>query len=112
MATLNEMKEVLKEHLEKNGSLNEIRSKLRSEIFNTLNNDAKPQQGLSNQNLIINELIREYLVFNNYNYTNSVMIPEAGQPEKPLDRQIVSSQLNIAESSESRQLPLLYSRHF
>lgn len=110
MTTINEMKEVLKEHLEKNGSLNEIRSKLRSEIFNTLNNGQKPQQGLSNQNLIINELIREYLAFNNYNYTNSVLIPEAGQPEKPLERTIIANQLNIAESSESRQLPLLYSK--
>lgn len=109
MTTINEMKEVLKEHLEKNGSLNEIRSKMRSEIFNTLNNGQKPQQSLSNQNLIINELIREYLAFNNYNYTNSVLIPEAGQPEKPLERSIISNQLNIAESSESRQLPLLYS---
>jgi lisH domain-containing protein FOPNL len=109
MATLNEMKEVLKEHLEKNGALNEIRSKLRSEVFNTLNNGQKNHQSLSNQNLIINELIREYLSFNNYNYTNSVLIPEAGQPEKPLDRNIVANQLNIAESSESRQLPLLYS---
>jgi lisH domain-containing protein FOPNL len=109
MTTLNEMKEVLKEHLEKNGTLNEIRSKLRSDIFNTLNNSGKNQQGLSNQNLIINELIREYLAFNNYNYTNSVLIPEAGQPEKPLDRKIVSSQLNLVESAETRQIPLLYS---
>jgi lisH domain-containing protein FOPNL len=109
MTTLNEMKEVLKEHLEKTGTLNEIRSKLRSDIFNTLNNNGKNQQSLSNQNLIINELIREYLAFNNYNYTNSVLIPEAGQPEKPLDRKIVSSQLNLVESAETRQIPLLYS---
>lgn len=61
MATLNEMKEVLKEHLENNGTLNEVRSKMRAEIFNTLNNKPKNPPKLSNQNLIINELIREYL---------------------------------------------------
>ena len=110
MATLNEMKEVLKEHLEKNGTLNELRSKMRSEIFNTLNNQPKKVTQLSNQNLIINELIREYLLFNNYNYTNNVLIPEANQPAKPLDRDFLSSQLNIVEDQESRQLPLLYSK--
>ena len=110
MATLNEMKEVLKEHLEKNGTLNEIRSKMRSEIFNTLNNQPKKVTQLSNQNLIINELIREYLVFNNYNYTNNVLIPEANQPSKPLERDFLSSQLNIVEDQESKQLPLLYSK--
>lgn len=109
MTTLNEMKEVLKEQLEKNGSLNEIRAKLMSEIFNSLNNNPKQGQNLSNQNLLINELIREYLVFNNYNYTNSVLVSEAGQPARPVDRSIVASQLNLMESSESRQLPLLYS---
>lgn len=109
MATLNEMKEVLKEHLEENGTLNEIRSKMRSEIFSTLNNQPKKPKNLSNQNLIINELIRDYLVYNNYTYTNSVLIPEANQPAKPVDRDFISSQLNVVEDSESRKLPLLYS---
>ena len=39
MTSLNEMKTVLKEHLEKGGVLNEIRSKLRASVFNTLNNE-------------------------------------------------------------------------
>lgn len=102
MATLNEMKEVLKEHLEKNGTLNEVRSKMRSEIFNTLNNKPKNQTKLSNQNLLINELIREYLQFNNYNYTSSVLIPESGQPAKPLERGFIANQLNVVEDSQSR----------
>lgn len=109
MATLNEMKEVLKEHLEQNGTLNEIRSKMRAEIFNTLNNQPKKQDQLTNQNLIINELIREYLVYNNYNYTNSVLIPEANQPARPLERQFIASQLNVVDDTETRKLPLLYS---
>jgi len=110
MASLNEMKEVLKEHLEKNGTLNEIRSKMRAEIFNTLNDKKKGATSPSNQNFIINELIREYLAFNNYNYTNSVFVPETGQPGQSCDREFISKQLNIIEDSDSKQLPLLYSR--
>ena len=90
MATINEMKEVLKEHLEQNGTLNEVRAKMRSEIFNTLNNKKKSAGTPSNNNLIVNELIREYLAFNNYNYSNSVFVPETGQPGQPLDREFVA----------------------
>jgi lisH domain-containing protein FOPNL len=107
---MNEMKDVLKEQLEKDGSLNEVRAKLRSHLFNTLNNNQKSKQNLSNQDLIMGELIREYLTFRNLNYANSVMIPEAGLPERPLDRGIIANQLNVEESSETRQLPLLYSK--
>ena len=109
MTTLNEMKEVLKEQLEKNGSLNDIRAKLMSDVFNTLNNNPRQNPSTSNQNMIINELIREYLVFNNLNYSTSVLVSEAGQPKKPLERSIIANQLNVAESSETKQLPLLYS---
>ena len=111
-ATLTDMKEVLKEHLEKNGTLNEIRSKMRAEIFNTLNNQPKNTNQLSEQNLIINELIREYLVYNNYNYTNSVLIPEASQPAEPLDRNFIANRLNIKQDTQTQQLPLLYSKVF
>ena len=109
MATINELKEVQKEHLEGTGTLNEIRSRMRAEIFNTLNNKNTEKPQLSKQNLIINELIREYLIFNNYNYSNAVFVPESGQPDKKLEREFLSKQLNIVEDTQSRQLPLLYS---
>lgn len=44
----------------------------------------------SNENLLINELIREYLIFNGYRETLSVFLPEAGQPAvRPFDRQFL-----------------------
>lgn len=109
MASINELKDVLKESLEERGVLSEVRAKIRAEIFATLNdkNLAKPQ--LTNENLIINELIREYLIFNNYTHSLSVFLPESGQPEKqPFDRAFITKKLNVVEDSQSRQLPLLY----
>ena len=41
MATINELKDVLKESLEEKGVLQEIRAKIRAEIFNTLNDKPK-----------------------------------------------------------------------
>lgn len=35
---------------------------------------SEPRPSLSNENLLINELIREYLAFNKYKYTESVLL--------------------------------------
>jgi len=81
MATINELKEALKESLEERGVLPKIRANIRAEIFQTLNEQQPTvKTELSNENLVINELIREYLEFNNYAHSQSVFIPESGQP--------------------------------
>ena len=35
---------------------------------------SEPKPSLSHENLLINELIRDYLEFNSYNYTSSVLL--------------------------------------
>jgi lisH domain-containing protein FOPNL len=61
MSNINELKDALKETLESRGKLNEIRAMLRSSIFEAIETDDKPKPKLTDENLIINELIREYL---------------------------------------------------
>lgn len=116
MDSVNELKDVLKETLEERGVLNEIRAKVRAEIFNSLNDQSKEknkQKLLSNENLIINELIREYLIFNNYNHTLSVFLPETSQPVKPpFDRSYISKKIKVLEDKNSRELPLIYGLAF
>lgn len=109
MATIEDMKNVLKDTLEERGVLSELRAKLRMEIFNSLNDKPVDKPKLSNENLVINELIREYLIFNNYAHTLSVFLPETGQPERPpFDRAYVTKRLNIQEDNKTKELPLLY----
>jgi hypothetical protein len=67
----------------------------------------KPQIG--DENLIINELIREYLEFNGYRHTLSVFLPETGQPAAPMDRTLIADQLKIREDSVSERVPMMYS---
>ena len=107
MTTVEELKNALKETLEQKGVLNEIRAKMRQSIFEAIESDDKPQPKLSNENLIINALIKEYLDYNNYLHTASVFQAESGQPK--LDRNFITSQLNIIETNQSQQVPLLYS---
>jgi lisH domain-containing protein FOPNL len=96
MASINELKEVLKETLEERGVLSQIRARIRAEIFSTLNDSPPNRPDLSNENLIINELIREYLAFNGYQHTLSVFLPESGQPQSPpFDRSYITKQLKV-----------------
>ena len=110
MTTVEELKNALKETLEQKGVLNEIRAKMRQSIFEAIESDDKPQPKLSNENLIINALIKEYLDYNNYLHTASVFQAESGQIK--LDRNFITSQLNIIETNQSQQVPLLYSLIF
>lgn len=96
MANMNDLKDALTETLEGTGVLNEIRTIMRAAIYNSIENDDKPKPRLPDENLIINELIREYLIYNNYHYTNSVFIPETGQPKQPpFDRNFIAKELNV-----------------
>ncbi len=109
MTSIDDLKNALKETLEEKGVLNQIRAIMRESIFEAIKNDDKPIAKLSNENLIINELIKEYLIYNNYLHSASVFQAETGQPKDKLDRNFIANSLNIVESPSSRQIPLLYS---
>ncbi|OQS05775.1 lisH domain-containing protein FOPNL-like, partial [Thraustotheca clavata] len=99
----------LKETLEARGTMGPIKARLRAEIFQALDEGgAKPK--LSNENLIINELIREYFEYNGYRHALSVFLPESGQPQDPpFQRRFLAHELNINEDPRYNQIPLLYS---
>lgn len=111
MSSFDELKEALKDTLDKRGSLGTIKARIRAEIFHSLDDESTNQRPqISNTNLVINELIREYLQFNHYNHTLSVLLPESGQPATPaLDRGFLSRELNVPTTEATQQIPLLYS---
>ena len=56
------------------GITNEVKAKLRAEIFSILEDNSYEKPKLSQENLLINDLIREYMDFNHYNYSKSVFL--------------------------------------
>lgn len=111
MASLEDLKAVLKETLESKGVLNDIRSKIRAEIFTALDSENTGKPKLSNENMIINEMIREYLEYNKYYNTLSVLVTESGQPEEPpFDREYLHKKFSITSSKSSGKVPLLYGK--
>lgn len=68
----------LKEALEKRGVLGQIKANIRAEVFHALDDQSEPRPPLSRENLLINELVREYLEYNKYKYTASVLTAGSG----------------------------------
>ena len=54
--------------------LGQIKARIRAEVFHALEEDTEPSPPLGNENMFINELIREYYEFNKYKYSLSVML--------------------------------------
>ena len=132
-ASFDELTAALKETLNRKGALRQIRSSLRAEAFIALqqageSNAAEESPSgeggklpLRPENAVINELIREYLEFNGYSGTASVLEIEAGistnsgdDKDNELCREMMKIELGVNENvnekraERSKSVPLLY----
>ncbi|KAK9539703.1 hypothetical protein VZT92_002205 [Zoarces viviparus] len=108
MATVTELKCAVRDTLESRGVLGQLKARIRAEVFSALDDQREARPPLSHENLLINELIREYLEFNRYRHTASVLTAESGQPDVALDRQFLANELKVTEDASSKSVPLLY----
>ena len=105
MDSREKLKSSLKESLINKGILNEIKAHMRQEIYNILDNDndndinQKPK--LTKENIIINELIKEYFNFNGYKFSSNVLQSEVGQTNNNLNRNDIIRELNIIENENN-----------
>ena len=97
--SVEQLKDVLKQNLQERGVLNKIKSHLRAEIFKSFNEDddetvreRKPH--VTGEQLLINELIREYLLWSGYHHSLSVFLQETSQPPE-LGRRYMASELGL-----------------
>ena len=63
-----------------------------------------PSEAVPDENLLIIELIREWLVFNQLSSTVSVFMAETGAPALPLDRPELATLVGIVDDAQSAQL--------
>jgi len=112
-----ELHVALRDSLDQRGVLSSIRATIRAEIFNALEdqdavNVNPAERAPSSENLILNELIREYLEYNGYLNTLSVFHPETGQPTTPtgrISREVLVHELGVTDGERAKRVPLLYS---
>lgn len=109
MANVTELKDALRDVLDQRGVLDQIKARIRAEVFSALDEQSEPKPQPSNINLVLNELIREYMEFNRYRHSLSVFLPETGQPlQPPFERAFLAQQLNVPDNEHSVKIPLLY----
>ena len=97
---------VLREALEQKGVLDELKGRVRAEVFKALEDRTIERPKVPSENHLINELIREYLEFNGYHHTLSTLLHETRHPKQPLDRDFLQSELRISVQPDN--VPLLY----
>ena len=102
-------KEVLREALNANGELERIKAQLRAAVFHALDAsspDTKATPPPTPENTIINEMVREYLVFNGFEHTLAVFKAEARLPKTAIPRNIIATEVGLPAAPAS--VPLLY----
>jgi hypothetical protein len=85
MATQPELSAALKETLKRTGTLDSVLGILRADIYHCLTDSLIEKEDVKRpvppkENVIINELIADYLAFNGYSNTLSVLVAESGSP--------------------------------
>ena len=110
MDSVEKLKSSLKETIINKGILNEIKANMRQEIYNILDkdNDINQKPKLTRENMLINELIKEYFIFNGYKFSANVLQSEVGQTNSDLNRNNIIKELNIIENKNNKNKPILY----
>ena len=101
----------IKAKLKESGTLREIKSRIRAEIFSVID-EKKTSVAKSDhpiENAILNEIIREYFKFNGYTHSLSVFEKEVDLEKRPpFDRDFLASEVGIDANQSRSSLPLLY----
>ncbi|CAG9834729.1 unnamed protein product [Diabrotica balteata] len=108
--TENDLLEAIKESLEKDGTLGRVNGEIRARVMAVLNRDfecADPPK-VPEETKLINELIREYLAWNGYLYTEQILIAESGQKNERLSRDVLTTKFGVMDDSKTAKIPLLY----
>ncbi|CAG9580772.1 conserved hypothetical protein [Leishmania major strain Friedlin] len=107
------LKAAMRDSLEANGTISRIKAELRAAIFERLSDvttkgddRAVDNPPVPPENMVINELIKEYLTFNGLEHTLAVFQLEARSPDSQVPRRVLASELNMASAPSS--VPLLY----
>ena len=105
-----ELSEAIYETLNRRGILNQIKAKLRAEIYNTIEDKTAPSPSKPHEVFLASELIREFMMSSKLDSSLSVFNEEQGQPaEMTVDREFVGAELgfNMIDERGTERVPLL-----
>lgn len=104
------LKVAMREALESSGQLDAVKAQLRALVFQALDAsspESRARPPIPPENMILNEVIREYLAFNGYEHSLSVFSAEIGLKDaSSLPRSVLGAQVGLRHAP--RDVPLLY----
>ena len=103
MPELDDLKDALREALERRGTLSTLRAQVRREVFSAMEDGGDAQHPTPPENVVLNELIREYLEFNSARARAST--PTRVSTTAHSLRTILSPQTTAIHSQSLRQRP-------
>ena len=106
----NDLKSILKSSLESRGVLNEIRAKIRSEVFLTLEGKENSTNSIekSSEIFLATELVRDLLLLLDYENTLAVYCEENGpMNDLKLNRELLTTELGLEIHENDKNIPLL-----
>ncbi|KAL4706898.1 hypothetical protein ACJJTC_012357 [Scirpophaga incertulas] len=116
MTSENELLIAIRDLLKDSGHLNKLHAEMRAIVTQILHErqlsmNAGDQKHIipapTDEVLLVNELIREYLEWNGYLYTASVMTSEAALPKDKKTRAELCAEVGVKDDEKSSNLPLL-----
>ncbi|XP_043263539.1 centrosomal protein 20 [Colletes gigas] len=113
MATEKDLINAVRESLKVDGELGRIKAAMCTQVIKLLDNSnkgntvklPKPSQDI----MLLNELVREYLDWMEYKYSSTVFTSECNLSKQPLNKALLAQSLGVQESDNSKDLPLLCS---
>ena len=96
--------------LKEKGIIHQLQSKTRVEVLRVLKDEdgSQKQDEPPSDNFIINELIKDYLEWNNLPNAKDVLCLESGHSKTSVSREELEKSLGIECGPNSRKVPLLY----
>eukprot|EP00049_Salpingoeca_infusionum_P011436 m.198854 g.198854 ORF g.198854 m.198854 type:complete len:114 (+) comp14927_c0_seq7:1631-1972(+) len=102
------MSSSLESQLEAAGALEGVRAMLRTQVLQAMTSQQREAPPKMPEDVyVMNELVREFLVYYGYSETASVLQLESGIATQRMPRQVLSQEVNVSETETTRQLPLL-----
>jgi lisH domain-containing protein FOPNL len=105
-----ELSEAIYESLKRKGTLNQIKARIRAEIYHTIEDKTTTTPSKPKEVYLASEIIREFLMSSKLESSLSVFNEEMGQPsEMMVDREFVGGELgfNMIDEKGTGSVPLL-----
>lgn len=100
----------VKDSLDREGKLGKFKAELRAAVMSILNRSPsdKPLPQVPAETRLLNDLIREYLIWNGYLYADQILLAESGQNSEKPSREYLATKLGVADDAKTAKIPLLY----